>query len=259
MKKNLVMNKAMLPALVAGALALVSSNASATVRLTNPFTPTGADYTITAKSGINSTNGSSGTSASAVVNQDFEFKGTLGVTYTDGGKTTDFGIGIYSSGGSTVSTGLQFTLHQPSIASSVVATLADFDLKSTATFFNPNKVEASVLIFSGANTFSFNPTQVFAALTNTTGPNGNEDYWNLNFGTLLSNSGQNANMAINGFLLYADSTNGEKVGSDPYFVTSIGAITPVPEPSTYVGGLAVVLLLIGAHAKAVLKRKSQSL
>lgn len=258
MKKNLVMNKAMLPALVAGALALVTSNASATVRLTNPYTPTGADYTITAKSGINSTNGSGGTSAGAVVNQDFEFKGTLGVTYTNSGHVTDFGVGIYSSGGQTFSSGLEVTLHQPSLASSVTVTLADFDLKSTATFFNPDKVEASVLVYSGANTFSFNPTQVFAALQNTTGPTG-EDYWNLNFGTLLSNSGQNANMAINGFLLYADSANGEKVGSDPYFITAIGGIIPVPEPSTYMGGLAIVALLIAAHAKAVLKRKSQSI
>lgn len=258
MKKNLISKQAMLPALVAGVLALAISNANATVQLGNPYTPAGADYTITAKSGINSTNGSGGTSAGAQVNSDFEFKGTLGVTYTNGGKVTDFGVGIYSSGGSTFSTGLQVMYHQPVIASSATVTLADFDLKSNAAFFNPNKVESSVLVFSGANTFSFDPTQVFAALTNTTGPTG-EDYWNLNFGTLLSNSGQNPNMAINGFLLYADSANGEKVPSDPYFITSIGGIVPVPEPSTYIGGLAIVALLIAAHAKAVLKRKSQSI
>ena len=258
MKKNLISKQAMLPALVAGVLALVISNANATVQLGNPYTPAGADYTITAKSGINSTNGSGGTSAGAQVNSDFEFKGTLGVSYTAGNKVTDFGVGIYASGGSTVSTGLQVMYHQPALASSATVTLADFDLHSNAAFFNPNKVEASVLVFSGANTFSFDPAQVFAALTNTTGPNGNEDYWNLNFGTLLSNSGQNANMTINGFLLYADSTNNEHVGSDPYFITSIGGIVPVPEPSTYIGGLAIVALLIAAHAKAVLKRKSQS-
>ena len=258
MKKNLITKTAM-PALVAGVLALMNTNANATVQLTNPYTPTGADYTITAWQGVNSTNGSGGTSSGAVVNSDFEFKGTLGVSYspTAGGKLTDFGIGIYSQGGSTVSTGLNITLKQPAFASSVTATLADFDLKSTATFFNPAKVEASVLVYSGANTFSFNPTQVFAALKNTTGPTG-EDYWNLNFGTLLSNSGQSASTAISGFLLYADSANGEKIGSDPYFITSIGGFTPVPEPSTYIGGLALVALLVSAHAKAVLKRKSQS-
>ena len=262
MKKNLISKQAILPALVAGVLAIASSNANATVQLTNPYTPAGANYTITAKSGVNSTNGSGGTGTGAVVNQDFEFKGTLGVSYTDAGAKkgglTDFGIGIYSSGGSTFSTGLEIGLHQPMIASTATITLADFDLKSTATFFNPNKVEASVLVYSGANTFSFNPTQVFAALTNTTGPNGNEDYWNLNFGTLLSNSGQSSSTIISGFLLYADSLNGEKVGSDPYFITSLSGLTPVPEPSTYIGGLALVALLVSAHAKAVLKRKSQS-
>ena len=262
MKKNLITKQAILPALVAGVLALVTANASATVQLGNPYTPTGAAYTITAKQNINSTNGSGGTSNGAVVNQDFEFKGTLGVSYTaagaKNGALTDFGIGLYSSGGSAFSTGLEITLHQSMSASSAFVTLADFDIKSNAAFFNPNKVEASVLVFSGGTTFSFNPTQVFAALTNTTGPNGNEDYWNLNFGTLLSNAGQSSSTVINGFLLYADSVNGEKNPSDPYFITSLSGLTPVPEPSTYIGGLALVVLLVSAHAKAVLKRKSQS-
>lgn len=263
MKKNVISKQAMLPALAAGVLALVTANANATVQLGNPYTPSGASYTITAKQGVNSTNGSGGTSAGASVNQDFEFKGTLGVSYTapgaKNGGLTDFGIGLYTSGGSTFSTGLEVTLHQPSIASSVTVTLADFDLSSTATFFKPRKVESSVLVYSGATTFSFDPAQVFAALTNTTGPNGSEDYWNLNFGTLLANAGQSSSTAINGFLLYADSRNGEKNPSDPYFITSISGMTAVPEPSTYIGGLALVALLVGAHAKAVLKRKSQSL
>jgi hypothetical protein len=98
----------------------------------------------------------------------------------------------------------------------------------------------------------------FPALQNTTGPNGNEDYWNLNFGTLLTNAGQSANTPINGFLLYADSTGGEKVGSDPYFITSIGGFTPVLEASTYIGGFALIALVIARHAKDVLKRRSQS-
>src|ERR1700693_2943448 len=98
MKIKLITKQGLLPALVAGILALVSVNANATVQLTNPYTPTGADYTITASQGINGTNGSGGTSNGAVVNSDFEFKGTLGVSYspTAGGKFTDFGIGIYS-------------------------------------------------------------------------------------------------------------------------------------------------------------------
>jgi hypothetical protein len=259
MKLQSIPKQALLPALVAAVSALVTVNANATVELGNPYTPAGADYTITAKQGVNSTNGSGGTSTGAQVNQDFEFKGTLGVSYspTNNGKFTDFGVGIYNNGG-TFSSGLNITYHQPAVASTASVTLADFDIQSNATFFNPQKVEASVLVYSGANTFSFNPTQVFAALQNTTGPNGNEDYWNLNFGTLLSNSGQSSNTPITGFLLYADSTNGEKVGSDPYFITSIGGFTPVPEPSTYVGGLALIGLVIAAHLKGGLKRRSQT-
>jgi hypothetical protein len=260
MKKNLIAKQALLPALVAGVLALASVNANATVQLTNPYTPAGADYTITAFQGVNSTNGSGGTSNGAVVNSDFEFKGTLGVSYspTGGGKLTDFGLGIYSSGGSTVSTGLNISLHQTSIASSLTITLADFDISTKDPFFKTGKVESSILVFGPGNTllFSANPTSVFNAMTPSSK---GSDYWDLNFGKLLSNAGISPNSGISGFLLYADSANGEKVGSDPYFLTSIGAFTPVPEPSTYIGGLAIVALLIGAHAKAVLKRKSQSL
>ena len=211
MKLNIIPKKAFCQQSLPAFLAAATSQANATVQLTNPYTPAGADYTITAKSGISGANGSGGTSAGALVNQDFEFKGTLGVSYTPaGGKMTDFGIGLYSNGG-TFSSGLQVTYHQPAIASTALVTLADFDIKSNAAFFNSQKVEASVLVYSGANTFSFNPTQVFAALTNTTGPNNNEDYWNLNFGTLLTNAGQSANTPISGFLLYADANNGEKL------------------------------------------------
>lgn len=253
-------------ALVAGAFGFLAANANATVELGNPYRPTGANYTIIAKQGVNSSNGNGGTSTGAQVNQDFEFKGTLGVSYTgSGGKkgstSTDFGIGIYSAGGVTLSTGLEIKLDQPSTASTVTVTLADFDLSSTATFFNPGKVESSVLVYgAGGNViFSASPTQVFNALVNTTGANGSEDYWNLNFGTLLQQNGQSSATPISGFLLYADSTNGEKVPSDPYFITSInGGMTAVPEPATYVGGLALVALLISAHAKAVLKKKAQT-
>jgi hypothetical protein len=257
--------KAALSLLGASALCIAATPANATVDLGNPYAPAGASYTITAKSGINSTNGSGGTSAGAQVNQDFEFKGTLGVAYTgssgkNAGKQTEFGLGIYSDGG-TFSTGLDVHLNQPSVASSVSITLADFDLKSTATFFNPNKVEASILVYGANNTvlFSADPAAVFAALSPSTGQT-TEDYWDLNFGKLLSNAGQSSNTSISGFLLYADSTDGEKVASDPYFLVSVnGGIPVIPEPSTYVGGAVLVAFLIGMHARAVLKKKSASL
>lgn len=257
-----IATKATLTLLGASALLLAVSPAYATVDLGNPYTPTGASYTITAKQNVNSVNGSGGTSTGAQVNQDFEFKGTLGAAYTTAaGKKTEFGIGIYSDGGSTFSTGLNISLHQPSIASSVNITLADFDLKSTAAFFNPNKVEASILVYGLNNTvlFSADPTAVFKALTPSTGQT-SEDYWDLNFGTLLANAGQSANTTISGFLLYADSAHGEKVPSDPYFLVAVnGGIPQVPEPSTYIGGAALIALLIGAHTRAVLKKKTSSL
>jgi hypothetical protein len=260
--KNYIANisqRYLLPALVAGALAAAVSQANATVNLGNPYAPAGANYTITAKSGINSVNGSGGTSVGAQVNSDFEFKGALGVTYTAGGKTTPWGIGIYSSGG-TVSTGLDITLNQQSIASSVSITLADFDINTGDPFFKTGKVESSILVYGSNNTvlFSANPTDVFKAMTPSA--NGKSDYWDLNFGQLLSNAGQSSNTPISGFLLYADSANGEKVGSDPYFLVAVnGGIPMVPEPSTYLGGFAAIAFLIGMHARVVLKKKKTSL
>ena len=256
-----IATKATLCLLSASALLVAASSANATVNLGNPYTPTGASYTITAKSGINSTNGSGGTSNGAQVNSDFEFQGTLGVAYTtSAGKLTEFGIGIYKDG-TTFSTGLDVQLHQPSMASNVSITMADFDLKSTATFFNPGKVESSILVYGANNTvlYSANPTAVFGAMTPSTGQT-TEDYWDLNFGTLLANGGLPSNTTISGFLLYADSANGEKVPSDPYFLVAVnGGIPVVPEPSTYLGGAAVIAFLIGMHARAVLKKKNTSL
>lgn len=262
MKTTLLKSRATLPALFAGAFMLAGTTVNAAVgHLGNPYTPSGANYTITATQGINSTNGSGGTTNGAQVNTDFEFKGTLGVSYLNSSnKLTDFGIGLYTSGGTTLSTGLNIALAKPSLASSVSITLADFDITSTATFFNPNKVEPSILVFGANNTvlFSADPTAIFNAMKPSTGVT-SEDYWDLNFGKLLTNAGQSADASISGFLLYADSTRGEKASSDPYFITAVsGGIPAVPEPRTYAAGAVLVALLILGHAKAVLKKKNES-
>ena len=66
----------------------------------------------------------------------------------------------------------------------------------------------------------------------------------MNFGKLLANAGQSADATISGFLLYADSKNGETPNSDPYFSTSVsGGIPAIPEPRTYLGGAVLVALL----------------
>lgn len=256
----LTLNRSTLPAMVAGACLLASVHANAAVLLGNPYRPTGAGYTITAVQNVNGADGTGGTNSGAQVNRDFEFNGTLGVAYTDSkNKVTQFGIGLYQNGTATLSTGLNVKLDAISSASSVSVTLADFDITTSATFFNLGKVASSVLVYGANNSvlFSADPTAVFKAMTPVTGQN---DYWNLNFGTLLANAGQSSNSLISGFLLYADSTRGEKANSDPYFITSInGGIPMIPEPRTYVGGAVLVALLIFAHAKAVLKKKAETL
>ena len=248
-----IATKATLGLLSASALLITISTANATVNLGNPYAPTGADYSITAKQGVNASNGNGGTSSGAQVNTDFEFKGALGVTYG----STPFGIGLYNGAG-VQSTGLNVTFNNVSLASSVNITLADFDIDTKATFFNVNKVEPGIQIYGAGGVLlgTATPTNVFNSMT---ASSQGKDYWDLNFGKLLQSMGQSANQGISGFLLYADSNAGEKPNSDPYFLVAVAGVPMVPEPSTYVGGAALIALLLGLHTRAVLKKKNSSL
>ena len=233
-------------ALIAVLALLGASRASATVRDGNPFTPAGADYTIYARQGIDSTTPNGKTSGfSPQVNQDFEFQNTIGVSYdTGGGTLKDFGVGLYAANGVTQSTGLNVQYNAPVDAYSVTITLADFDIKAGDTFFKTLKVEPSILIFGpGGTTYaSASPADIFKNLTPAGGAGKNgSDTWNLNFGALLKTLGK-PDAPISGFLLYADAHGGERVPSDPYFLVAIGNGVPmVPEAGNYVVGLAAML------------------
>jgi hypothetical protein len=254
-----IATKATLCLLGASALLTAVSTANATVELGNPFIPTGADYSITGVAAINPTNGNGGSSSGAQVNRDFEFKGAYGVSYTQAGKLVPFGLGLYTdSSGALKSGGLNVTFNNVSLASSVNITLCDFDIDTKATFFNPGKVEPSIQIYGAGGVLigTATPTNVFNSMKPSSQ---GKDYWDLNFGALLSSMGQSPNAGISGFLLYADSNAGEKANSDPYFLVAVAGVPMVPEPSTYVGGAALIALLLGLHTRAVLKKKNSSL
>jgi hypothetical protein len=227
-----------------GLLALAASNtASAVTLLGQSYTPSAdANYTISAVQGIDASNPLGKTGVNPQVNRDFEFQGAIGVSYDTGGsKLTDFGLGLYTAAGATQSTGLRIDFNSAVTASSIVVTLEDFDIKAGKdTFFNPQKVEPTLLLLGDNNTIlgKADPTKLFSALTPVAnGAKGSEDTWNLDFSKVLANLNL-ADGPIRGFILGADMANGEKANSDPYLLLSVGnAIPAVPEADTYMVGL----------------------
>lgn len=249
-------------ALFAGVLVMASSSANAVVDVGNPFTPTGADFSIFALQGIDSSNPTGASGFSPQVNQDFEFTPSIGVAYDTGsGTLKDFGLGLYTAAGSTESTGLKIQYAAPVDAASVTITVEDFDIGSKDTFFKTGKVEPSILLLGPGGTVygKANPTDIFPLLTPSSNPaagkKGSSDIWDVSFSKLLA-ALHLADAPISGFILYADSGHGETAGSDPYLLVSVGSGIPVvPEPANYVAGFAAVAFALLFHAKQVLKRK----
>jgi hypothetical protein len=227
-------------AFVGVVLFFVAGHLLAVTQLGNPFTPSGANYTIYARQGIDSAHATGNTSFSPQVNKDFEFTPSIGVSYdTGGGTLKDFGLGLYTSGASTFSTGLNIQYNQLVNASSISITVQDFDIKAGASFFNSGKVEPSILLFGPGNSIfaSFLPKDIFPNLKPVSGKN---DVWTINFSDLL-NTLHLSDGQVSGFLLYADTTDGEKANSDPYLLLAVGnGIPVVPEAGNFVVGLAAI-------------------
>lgn len=245
----------------AAVLCFASSAHAGVTRLGNPFTPTGANFTVTAVQGVDENN-LTGQGGNPQVNQDFEIAGTTGVTYDNSGKLTDFGLGLYQdSSKSTESTGIRVDYNQAVTAGSVHVTLADFDIKSGDTFFNVNKVEPTLLLLSGNNIVAVaKPSDIFSAMTLvTTGAVDKGDTWDLSFAKVLQNLNLNSNTQINGFILAADRTAGEKANSDPYLLVNIGnGIPEVPEPSSYIAGAFAIAVAVFGHRHMRRKQAAQA-
>jgi hypothetical protein len=236
----------------------LASSAHATFLRGQPFTPTGANFTITAAQGIDASHPAGNTSLKPQVNGDFEFKDSIGVSYDDGtGKLKDFGIGLYQDPAkNTESTGLRINYNSLVQASSVTITIEDFDINTGDTFFKTGKVEPSITLFGPGGTVFANltPTDIFKNMTLNTTTGKNTDVWDLNFGKVLT-SMKLADGPITGFLLYADALNGEQNNSDPYMLVAVGnGIPQVPEPANYLAGIAAILML-GVSHMTVLRRK----
>jgi hypothetical protein len=236
-----------LPCLVALILAAASSPAHAVFLRGQPYTPTGANFSIFAVQGIDPSNPQGQTGFSPQVNGDFEFQGSTGVSY------------LYAGANSAVeSTGLNVKYTSLVDPSSITITVEDFDIQAgKSTFFNPNKVMPLITIFgqNGLVLGTATPQQIFPNMTPNSSLNSkSNDVWDINIGAVLSTMNISAN-SISGFLLAADQANGEKPGSDPYLLVSIGnGIPNVPEAGTV---FPVVGLLTAVIATHTLRRRKQ--
>src|SRR5690348_11240407 len=142
---------------VALGFAISAQNARAVFLRGQPYTPAGADFTMTAVQGINAANPLGDSSKHPQVNGDFEFKDSIGVSYdTGGGKLTDDGIGLYQDPAkNTFSTGLMINYNELVKASSITITVEDFDIKAGDKSFNSQKVEPSLTLFGpGGSVFA---------------------------------------------------------------------------------------------------------
>jgi hypothetical protein len=242
-------------------LATVATSSAQVTRLGSPFRPAGASYQISAVQGINASSPLGDGSNAAQVNQNFEFPGSTGVTYSKGGSLTDFGLGLYTdASNNTASTGLRINYDQLVSASSVTITLEDFDIQAGKdTFFNSNKVEPIITLFGpGGSIFAtFDPHSIFPNLTanSSGGAKGKSDVWDISFAGLL-NTLHLSDGPISGFLLSADMAAGEKPNSDPYLLVSAGnGIPTIPEASNYMAGVAAILFAGLFHLRQFRLRK----
>jgi hypothetical protein len=243
-----------LPSFTAGVfmalLLFTGPSLQAVDRVGNPLILPGANFSIFALQDINSN--PLGIPAFSV-NRNFEFPDSIGVTYSLGGKLTDFGIGLYEGAGkATQSTGLEILFNTPVLASTATARVEDFDIEAGKdTFFKDKKVSPSLALLGPGNTIlgTALPADIFPNLVPVAGL---KDVWDINFAGLL-NTLHLADLPINGFVLFADQTAGEHPSSDPYLLISVGNGI-VPEPSTYV--LVCVGAILAFFVRMRLKRKA---
>lgn len=251
-----------LPALLAALLFVAASSANAVVTLLgNPYTPSGANFSIYAVQGLDLSTGN-GSGGNPQVNRGVEFDDGLGVSYSQpNGNLTHFGLGLYSDAQHQVqTTGLRVQYNTLVDPFSLTLRLEDFDLGANDTFFKSDKVEPGILLLGANNTILANalPTDIWSALSVVPGGKGGKgfsDVWDLSFTQLFANLNLQ-NTPISGFVLYADQTRGERPNSDPYFLVSAGnGIPAIPEPPTYFAGIAAFVFALVFHVQQARKRK----
>ena len=180
------------------------------------------------------------------------FPGGIGVYSPD---TRDFGIGLYSSGNTTQSTGLFIQFDKPVLSSGLGVTLGGFGLNSLSGGFDPGRVAPMISIYgvTGSLLGNFDASAILAGNAMSLLTSGNPldpsydsvfkvDTWKLNLDALVGPTAQ-----IKSFALAADTRNGLGVNtttsSNPYYLISVNSCAPVPEPGS---GFLILTFAVGA-------------
>lgn len=248
---------------LAAVAVLASANMvhAAVIDLGSPFTPAGANYTITAVQGIDAANPLGNSGLSPTVNQNFEFPGVYGVNYqNNAGGVSQGGLSLYNNGpgGGIQSTGLRVDYNTLVSASSVNITVEDFDIKNNTAWGSTSKARPNITLLGAGGVVigTATPDQV---LPNLVAAGGGSDIWNVNLGGLLSTMGL-ANQSVSGYLLsaanYAGNVFQGPTTDDPYLLVNAGNGIPViPETSSFLPLLGVLGVAMVAPK---LRRKRQA-
>jgi hypothetical protein len=251
--------------LAAISLASTTLSSAATIELTQPYTPTGENYKITAGQGFNPQTLGGGTTVGANPNVNLAFQGGFGVRYTNSsGSLVDYGIGLYDSsaapGVQPAATILNVAFDQIVSSQGLSVTLGHLGITDLSTDFNTGKVAPTISIYGTlglADYFSASDILAHHALTLLTSndPIAQTDLWKLDVEALVGPNAQIYNITLG-----ADTHNGSgasmTIPSDPYFLASVngGDCAMVPEP-----GSAFLILSAGLGGLVITRRRNRSL
>ncbi len=236
------------------AFAGVNSAHATVIDLGSSLRPAGANYTIYAVQDINAANptGVMNVGPGLFINQNVEYTGALGVTYTvgSGSVSKEPGMNLYNNGltAGIQSTGLLYKFDTGIAASTAGVTLLDFDMKAPTAYGSTAKAQPQVTLFStsGAIIATIDPQTI---LHNSVFTKDNDGSLTINMGTLLNALGL-PDQTIGSYIISAADYAGAslqqfRTADDPFFVgPATGGIPSVPEPSSFLPLLGVLGMVI---------------
>ncbi|WP_395747746.1 PEP-CTERM sorting domain-containing protein [Prosthecobacter sp.] len=245
-------------------LASPALSSASTIELSQPYTPAGQNYSITALQSMNPLTLQGAMAMGANPNVNLDFQGGFGVRYTNSsGSLVDFGIGLYydagcNSGLQLSSTGLNVQFNQTISSQGLFLTIGHLGFSDLSTDFSTGTVAPTISVNgpSGPSFFSAHDILANHALTLLTSydPIAQTDLWKIDVHALVGDA------LVNNVTLGADIHNGGgatmTVPSDPYFLVSAngGNCAMIPEP-----GSAFLILSAGLGCMIITRRRNRSL
>ncbi|WP_395736104.1 PEP-CTERM sorting domain-containing protein [Prosthecobacter sp.] len=246
-------------------LAAPALSSASTIELSQPYTPAGQNYSITALQGMNPLTLQGAMAMGANPNVNLDFQGGFGVRYTNSsGSLVDFGVGLYydagcNSGLQLSSTGLNVQFNQTISSQGLSLTIGHLGISDLSTDFSTGTVAPTIGVYGpGGFTEFFSAHDILAShaltLLTSNDPIAQTDLWKLDVHALVGDT------LVNNVTLGADIHNGSgatmTVPSDPYFLVAAngGNCAMIPEP-----GSAFLILSAGLGCMIITRRRNRSL